>query len=127
MRVENKPTMTWEEAPDTISPKELSQILGIGIISARNLFDKPDFPKIPKSDIGNIGKADKEVARLYIQGVKLKESNKTVVEYMILQELKKLNENFKSRKEVEEIEEGKITNIRSFDNNYTNVIHTNGD
>ena len=46
---------------------------------------------------------------------------------MILQELKKLNENFKSRKEVEEIEEGKITNIRSFDNNYTNVIHTNGD
>ena len=98
MRVENKPTMTWEEAPDTISPKELSQILGIGIISARNLFDKPDFPKIPKSDIGNIGKADKEVARLYIQGVKLKESNKTVVEYMILQELKKLNENFKSRR-----------------------------
>ena len=127
MRVENKPTMTWEEAPDTISPKELSQILGIGIISAINLFDKPDFPKIPKSDIGNIGKADKEVAILYIQGVKLKESNKTVVEYMILQELKKLNENFKSRKEVEEIEEGKITNIRSFDNNYTNVIHTNGD
>ena len=71
MRVDNKPTMTWDEAPDTISPKELSKILGIGIVSARNIFDKPDFPKIPKSDIGNIGRADKEAARLYIQGVKI--------------------------------------------------------
>ena len=75
MRVENVPTMTWAEAPDTISPKELSQILGIGIISARNIFDKPDFPKIPKADIGNIGKADKEVARLYIQGIKINKNN----------------------------------------------------
>lgn len=97
MRVENKPKMTWEQAPDTICPEDLSKILGIGIIGARNLFDKPDFPKISKSDIGNIGKADKEVARLYIQGVKVKENNKNVLEYMILQELKKLNENFKSR------------------------------
>ena len=97
MRGDNTPKMSWEEAPDTITPEDLSKILGIGIIGARNLFDKPDFPKISKSDIGNIGKADKEVARLYIQGVKVKENNKNVLEYMILQELKKLNENFKSR------------------------------
>lgn len=93
MRVDNKPTMTWDEAPDTISPKELSKILGIGIVSARNIFDKPDFPKIPKSDIGNIGRADKEAARLYIQGVKIKNNPKETILSMIYFELKRMNVN----------------------------------
>lgn len=93
MRVETKPTMTWEEAPDTISPKELAKILGVGIVSARNIFDKPDFPKIPKSDIGNIGRADKEAARLYIQGVKIKNNPKESILSMIYFELRKLNVN----------------------------------
>ena len=120
MRKDNTPTMTWEDAPDTICPEDLSKILGIGIVNARNLFDKPDFPKIPKSDIGNIGKADKEVVRLYIQGVKVKENNKNVLEYMILQELRKINQNFKYGKEVEDDEEMEITNIRNFNNSYIN-------
>lgn len=93
MRVETKTTMTWEEAPDTISPKELAKILGVGIVSARNIFDKPDFPKISKSDIGNIGRADKEAARLYIQGVKIKNNPKESILSMIYFELRKLNVN----------------------------------
>ena len=75
MRVETKPTMKWEDAPDTITPNDLAAILGIGIGGARAIFDKDDFPKISKRDIGNIGKADKEAARLYIQGVNIKKHN----------------------------------------------------
>lgn len=99
MRGENKPTMTWEEAPDTISPKDLSQILGIGIEGARKVFDKPDFPKIPKKDIGNIGKADKEAARLYIQGVKFSNGGKEALLTMIYFELKKLNSKIQTEEE----------------------------
>ena len=96
MRKKAIPTMTWEEAPDIIMPKDLANILGIGIENARVIFDKPDFPKISKKDIGNIGKADKEAARLYIQGVNLKKDNKNALLYMILTEIKKLNERGKN-------------------------------
>ncbi len=98
MRGNSTPTMTWDEAPDTISPKELSKILGIGIVSARNIFDKPDFPKIPKSDIGNIGRADKEAARLYIQGIKIKSNPKESILSMIYFELRRINANVDQEK-----------------------------
>lgn len=91
MRVETKPTMKWEDAPDTITPNDLAAILGIGIGGARAIFDKDDFPKISKRDIGNIGKADKEAARLYIQGVNIKTNSKETLLSMIYFELKKLN------------------------------------
>lgn len=99
MRVEPTPTMTWEEAPDTITPKDLAAILGIGIESARAIFDKPDFPKISKKDIGNIGKADKEVARLYIQGINVKTHPKESLLTMIYFELKKLNSKVNTEEE----------------------------
>ncbi len=100
MRVETKATMKWEEAPDTITPKDLAAILGIGIEGARAIFDKDDFPKISKKDIGNIGKADKEVARLYIQGINVKTHPKESLLTMIYFELKKLNS--KTDQEAEE-------------------------
>ena len=78
---------------NTISPKELAKILGIGINNARNIFDKPDFPKISKADIGNIGKADKEAARLYIQGIKIKNNSKEALLSMIYFELRKITAN----------------------------------
>lgn len=100
MRVETKATMKWENAPDTITPKDLAAILGIGIEGARAIFDKDDFPKISKKDIGNIGKADKEVARLYIQGINVKTHPKETLLTMIYFELKKLNS--KTDQEAEE-------------------------
>lgn len=100
MRVETKATMKWEDAPDTITPKDLAAILGIGIEGARAIFDKDDFPKISKKDIGNIGKADKEVARLYIQGINVKTHPKETLLTMIYFELKKLNS--KTDQEAEE-------------------------
>lgn len=100
MRTETKATMKWENAPDTITPKDLAAILGIGIEGARAIFDKDDFPKISKKDIGNIGKADKEVARLYIQGINVKTHPKETLLTMIYFELKKLNS--KTDQEAEE-------------------------
>lgn len=82
------PTMTWDEAPDTIGVPELMEILGIGIGQAGNIFNTKGFPKIPgKTSL----KADKEAARLFIQGIKIKENSKSAIDYMILLELKKLN------------------------------------
>lgn len=100
MRTETKATMKWKDAPDTITPKDLAAILGIGIEGARAIFDKDDFPKISKKDIGNIGKADKEVARLYIQGINVKTHPKETLLTMIYFELKKLNS--KTDQEAEE-------------------------
>lgn len=87
-----KSTMTWEDAPDTITPVELAQILGIGENAARQKFDEKGFPRIP--GLGNIRKADKNAARLYIQGINIKENQKEAINSMLLFELKKLNNNF---------------------------------
>lgn len=78
--------------PEIITPEDLSKILGIGKENARNIFRKKDFPKIPNSIIGNIGKADKEMAKLYIQGIKAKDNSKDNTLNLILLELKKLND-----------------------------------
>lgn len=92
MRTKKIPTMSWAEAPDIITPEDLAKILGIGIENARKIFDEPNFPKISKNIIGNIGKADKEAARLYIQGIKInKSNNKESLLYMIYLEIKKNN------------------------------------
>ena len=61
-----KAFMLWEEAPDIITPEELSELLNVGIQGARDKFNEKGFPRI--SGLGNIDKADKEAARLYLQG-----------------------------------------------------------
>jgi len=91
MRVDTNPTMRWEDAPDTITPKDLSKILGIGVESARKIFRDKDFPNLSEKIIGNIGKADKDVARLYIQGIKIKNSSKDDILKLIYMELKNIN------------------------------------
>lgn len=67
MRVKKQSTMSWAEAPDIITPEDLTKITGLGIQTCRQLFDNPDFPAISKRIIGNVGKADKEAVRLYLQ------------------------------------------------------------
>lgn len=82
-----KPTLRWEDAPDTICPEELSKILGVGIVKAQDIFNLPGFPKIEKTF-----KADKESARLFIQGFKIREKPKEALLYMIYQEMLKMNQ-----------------------------------
>lgn len=90
-KVKIQPTLTWDEAPDTIGPEELAKILGIGNTGARAIFEKNNFPKI--KGIGNTRKADKNVARLYIQGISIKENSKDAINGLLLFEIKKLNNN----------------------------------
>lgn len=66
MKVKQLTTMSWQEAPDIITPEDLSKILGCGIATARNKFDEANFPSI--KGMGNLKKADKEAVRLYLQG-----------------------------------------------------------
>lgn len=95
-KVKKEPCLTWDEAPDTIGPEELAKILGIGVPGARAIFEKTNFPRI--KGIGNTRKADKNVARLYIQGINVKGNPKVCIEQMILLELRKLNNNFEERR-----------------------------
>lgn len=95
-KARNQPTMTWEEAPDVIGVEELMKILGIGKNYSSIIFNKKDFPKI--DGIGTSLKADKQVARMYIQGFSIKQNPKLCIEQMILLELRKLNNNFEERR-----------------------------
>lgn len=57
MKVKQIVTMSWQEAPDIISPEDLSKILGCGIATARNRFAETNFPIIKNME--NLRKADK--------------------------------------------------------------------
>lgn len=93
-----EPTLTWEEAPDMITPKYLSKILGVCYKEAMRLFRTKDFPVL--SDV-----TDKKIAYKYDvaeflgvsirnSGIKLNGSNEGMVEILkdILAELKRKNE-----------------------------------
>lgn len=92
MKTKQTPTLSWQEAPDIISPEDLSKILGCGIATARNKFDETNFPII--KGLGNLKKADKEAVRLYIQGKEyMKYRSKTIsnrIQKEILDTLKKI-------------------------------------
>lgn len=95
MKRKLKPTMKWNEAPDVVGVEELMKILGVGRNQASEIFNKKDFPRLP-----NVGlKADKEIARLYLQGFRIKENQKNTIEYMILLELRKINQMKKGEEE----------------------------
>lgn len=94
MKTKQTPTLSWQEAPDIISPEDLSKILGCGIATARNKFDETNFPII--KGLGNLKKADKEAVRLYIQGKEYTEyRSKTIsnrIQKEILETLKEIKD-----------------------------------
>lgn len=102
-KIKKQATMNWDEAPDIIGVEDLMSILGIGKNNAGNIMNRKDFPRIPGNGVGL--KADKQMARLYIQGIKVKDNPKVSIDYMILTELKKINELIEKK--------GLITNEKS--------------
>lgn len=88
MNVKHEVNMTWEEAPDTITPEIYARIRGHSPQWARNRFNEKDFPRIESSK----QIADKTAVRLYDMGINLKNNAKQGIEYLILLELQKLNE-----------------------------------
>lgn len=89
-----EPTMTWDEAPDTVDCKTVAKILGCGLNAAADYFHEKDFPLLDRIGL----KADKEAARMYFQGYRIKQNPKLYIEQMILEELKKLNKKFEGEK-----------------------------
>ena len=93
------PTMTWDDAPDTITPTIYAKIRGIGEDRARDKFKEKNFPLIPGGKII----ADKEAVKLYDMGIVPKVQTKESISFLVLLELKKLNAKLNKEK-------GEITN-----------------
>ena len=87
MNVKHEITMTWEEAPDTITPEIYAKIRGHSTQWARNKFNEKDFPRIE----GGKQIADKTALRLYELGINIKNNAKQGIEFLILLELQKIN------------------------------------
>ena len=43
-----EPSLSWEDAPDTITPTHLGKILGLSLRRANEIFNSKDFPKLPE-------------------------------------------------------------------------------
>jgi len=85
-----KSTLKWEDAPDVIDYTDLAKIIGVCPDTAKQIFNDRKFPKIPGI---NKRKADKEVAKLYLQGFYSTESIRDSRQNLILIELQKINLN----------------------------------
>lgn len=88
MNVKKEVTMNWNEAPDTITPEIYAQIRGRSIQWARDKFNEKKFPRLD----GKLLIADKTAVKLYDLGINPKQNQKASVDYLILLELRKLNE-----------------------------------
>lgn len=89
MNVKKEITMTWEDAPDTITPEIYAQIRGIGTKNARNIFNRKDFPRLDSG--GNKQLADKTAVRLYDMGISTKTNAKQGIDFLIFMELQKIS------------------------------------
>lgn len=88
MNTKKEITMNWEDAPDTITPEIYARIRGHSTKWASERFKRRDFPKIES------GKqiADKTAVMLYDMGINIKNNPKQSIEFLMLLELKKMNE-----------------------------------
>lgn len=96
MNIKKTATLKWEDAPDTITPEIYAQIRGISVQSARDEFNRKDFPVLTSGGSKLI--ADKTAIYMYELGLNPKSNTKQCVEYLILLELKKFNEKFNNIK-----------------------------
>lgn len=65
---EKKPTKTYEQLPDTITPYDYMEWRGVGEPTARNIFNMRGFPRIQGTGVKQI--ADKRAVFLYELGLK---------------------------------------------------------
>lgn len=98
---ECNPTMTWENAPETITPIHLAKIIGVGETTARNIFNRKDFPRIKGTGVKQL--ADKQMAHLWVKGINTSSDNNTLL-ISILDILEKIN----NKMEVENGEKNKL-------------------
>lgn len=65
---EKKPTKTYEELPDTITPYDYMEWRGVGENTARERFNSKGFPRINGTGVKQI--ADKRAVFLHELGLK---------------------------------------------------------
>ena len=44
-----EPSLSWNDAPDILTPKHLSQLLGVGIKKANEIFNSREFPLLSEN------------------------------------------------------------------------------
>ena len=79
---EKKPTKTFAELPDTITPFDYAEWRGIGENKAREIFNRKDFPRLKGTGVKQL--ADKRAVYLYELGLS-EEDKKEVLKEMARQ------------------------------------------
>lgn len=73
-----KPTKTYNELPETISPLEYAEWRGIGENKAREIFNRKDFPRLKGTGVKQL--ADKRAVYVYDLGLKEDEKQEVLKE-----------------------------------------------
>ena len=64
---EKKPTKKYKDLDETITPFDYAEWRGIGENKAREIFNRPDFPRIKGTGVKQL--ADKRIVLLYDLGL----------------------------------------------------------
>lgn len=64
---EKKPTKKYKDLDETITPYDYADWRGIGENKAREIFNRPDFPRIKGTGVKQL--ADKRIVLLYDLGL----------------------------------------------------------
>jgi hypothetical protein len=75
---EKKPTKTYDELPETITPYDYADWRGVGESTARNIFNMKDFPRIKGTGVKQL--ADKRAVYLFELGLKEEEKQEVLKE-----------------------------------------------
>ena len=73
-----KPTITFQELPETISPLDYANWRGIGENKAREIFNSKEFPRLQGTGVKQL--ADKRAVLLYELGLKPDEKKEILKE-----------------------------------------------
>lgn len=73
-----KPTKTYNELPETITPLDYAEWRGIGETKAREIFNRKDFPRIKGTGVKQL--ADKRAVYVYDLGLKEDEKQEVLKE-----------------------------------------------
>lgn len=73
-----KPTITFQELPETISPLDYANWRGIGENKAREIFNSKGFPRLQGTGVKQL--ADKRAVLLYELGLKPEEKQEVLKE-----------------------------------------------
>ena len=75
---EKKPTITYQDLPETISPLDYANWRGIGKNKAREIFNSKGFPRLQGTGVKLL--ADKRAVYLYDLGLKPEEKQEVLKE-----------------------------------------------